>query len=64
MQLLSVQKKHHQLFARVTTVCPTAAKTPAELMQKHSGWGLPRPMRADQSEQTGLFQDWVLTRLN
>ena len=31
------------------------AKTLAKLMQKHSGRPLLRPVRADQSEQTGLF---------
>ena len=31
------------------------AKTPPELMQKHGGRCLLRPVRGDQSEQTGLF---------
>ena len=32
----------------------------AELMWKHSGWCLLRPMKSDQSEQIGLFEKGVL----
>lgn len=34
----------------------------AELMQKHGGWCLLRPVRADQSEQTGFLGRGLLKR--
>lgn len=60
VNLNTMKVSERSIHREMLTVKKTTKQ--AELMRKHSGWCLLRPVRADQSELTGLFRKGVLKR--